>query len=125
MPDNIGAIIKKLCKEKDISPAELERKLELANASIARWEKGASPNSSALERIADYFHVSTDYLLGRTTERSTFEHWNKKYNANNLAKEVARIETIAAHLEDAELDEEDAEMLELYIKALVKNKKNQ
>ena len=124
MPENTGAIIRNLCEEKDISVAELERSLGLANATVSRWEKGAAPNSAALEKVATYFKVSTDYLLGRTKERNTFEDWNKKYNIKELSKEVKHIETIAAHLGDVDLDAEDAAMLELYIKALVKKKKN-
>jgi transcriptional regulator with XRE-family HTH domain len=124
MPENVGLIIKNLCDEKGITNAELERTLDLANGSIARWIKGAAPNSTALEKVADYFKVSADYLLGRTIERATLEEWNKKYDAAKLSTETKAIETIAAHLDDVNLTDEEIDMLELYIKTLVKNKKN-
>lgn len=117
MPDNIGVIVKNLCDEKGISSAELERTLGLANASIARWTKGSVPNGAALEKIADYFHVSTDYLLGRTEYR-TLEEWNRKFNASQLSKEVKEIETIAAHLEDKNLTPKKLELLTKYIDLL-------
>lgn len=123
MTNNPGKIIKDLCSEKNMSPAELERTLDLANATISRWEKGVSPNSAALQKVADYFHVSVDYLLGRTAERNIIDHWNKNQNLKKLKQQVKNIETIAAHLEDVELDEHEAELLELYIKSLVKQKK--
>ena len=34
------------------------------NGTIVKWDK-ASPNSEKLSKVADYFHVSVDYLLGR------------------------------------------------------------
>lgn len=113
-----GKLIRKLCDEKSISVAELERTLGLANATIARWEKGAAPNSAALEKVADYFHISVDYLLGRTEERNTFEYWNKKYDTKELSKQVKQIETIAAHLEDKELTDKKIKLLTQYIDAL-------
>ena len=35
--------------------------------ALRRYERGeAEPTMSALEKIADYYHVSVDYLMGRT-----------------------------------------------------------
>ena len=35
--------------------------------ALRRYERGeAEPTLSALEKIADYYHVSVDYLMGRT-----------------------------------------------------------
>lgn len=56
--------VKALCAERDTNISEVERKCGLANATIRRWEK-ASPTASSLAKVADYFGVSVDYLLGR------------------------------------------------------------
>lgn len=45
--------------------AELERALGLANSSIRKWD-APFPSSERLQKVADHFQVSTDYLLGRT-----------------------------------------------------------
>ena len=39
-------------------------------ASYNKWENCNSPNFETLVKIADYFHVSTDYLLGRTDAKN-------------------------------------------------------
>lgn len=56
--------IKKLADSRSLTFAELERKLDFSNGQIRRWEK-SNPGIDKVEKIADYFNVSTDYLLGR------------------------------------------------------------
>lgn len=51
------------------SVAELERKLNIANGTINKWDK-ARPSVDVLSKVADYFKVSVDYLLCRTDEPS-------------------------------------------------------
>ena len=60
--------IKELANERNMSISELERTLNLSNGSISKWSKSA-PNSKYIIKIANYFNVSTDYLLGRTNNR--------------------------------------------------------
>lgn len=57
-----------LCQEQSISIRELERKTGLSNGTIQRW-KTAKPAGDSLEKVADIFKVSTDYLLGRAQRR--------------------------------------------------------
>lgn len=56
--------IKTLCAESHITIASLERRLNLGNGTIGRWNT-ASPTVERLGRVADYFGVSLDYLTGR------------------------------------------------------------
>lgn len=58
------SLIKKMCKEKKISLNELESAVGLGVNTIYKWDK-ASPSSDKLQKVADYFDVSVDYLLGR------------------------------------------------------------
>jgi len=58
--------IKELREKKDMSQAELANILGVAQQTVASWERGkSSPNYEILQSIANFFHVSTDYLLGR------------------------------------------------------------
>ena len=65
-------VIKLLCKKQNITVTELERNLGIANATISRWGK-SSPKAESVQKVADYFGVSIDYLLGRTDYASTVE----------------------------------------------------
>ena len=56
--------LKDLCANKDSSLAKLERELGFGNGTIRNWDKN-SPSVDKLQKVANYFKVSTDFLLGR------------------------------------------------------------
>jgi phage prohead protease, HK97 family len=58
-------IVKNLCEKQGISLNTLEEKLELGKNSLYGLKRN-QPSAERLQQIADYFNVSTDYLLGRT-----------------------------------------------------------
>lgn len=61
-------IIKNLRKEKGLTQAQLAESLKLDQTAISKWENGkAVPDTQMLIRLADFFDVSTDYLLGLST----------------------------------------------------------
>ena len=61
---NIYLMIKALCAEHGISIAELEKKCGIGTKTINKWGV-SSPSVDKLDRIADFFGVSVDYLMGR------------------------------------------------------------
>lgn len=58
--------IKELCSRKNITISKLESELGFGNSSIKKWEKSSSPSIDKILKVAKYFDVSIDYLLGRT-----------------------------------------------------------
>lgn len=61
--------IRVLAKGKGMSLPVLESTLGLGNGTVSRWNKSA-PNTDKLSKVADYFHVSIDYLLGREQNKT-------------------------------------------------------
>lgn len=58
--------LRELRERKRISRRVLADFCQLSKSAVARYEKGeCEPTASAICRIADYFEVSADYLLGR------------------------------------------------------------
>lgn len=57
--------IKELAEKQGISLNTLEERLGYSTNYLYSLKKG-NPKSDRLQEIADYFNVSTDYLLGRT-----------------------------------------------------------
>lgn len=54
--------IQSLCSSKDTTLIGLERKLGLGRGTIRNWDKN-SPSAEKLQKVADYFVVTTEYLL--------------------------------------------------------------
>lgn len=61
--------VKKLLETKrpDLSIARLEQTLGISNGTIGKWDK-ATPSAKTAQKIANYFNVSVDYLLGDSDE---------------------------------------------------------
>lgn len=57
--------IKVLCKEHNTNPTALCKHITDSSGNLPTWKKG-NIKPQHLQKIADYFDVSIDYLLGRT-----------------------------------------------------------
>lgn len=55
-----------LCTEHHTKPNPVVKELGISSGIITKWKNGSLPNSDTLLKIADYFNVSADYLLGRS-----------------------------------------------------------
>nr|DAP48641.1 MAG TPA: Repressor protein CI [Caudoviricetes sp.] len=92
-----------------LNQVEFAKIFNVTKQTVSNWENGnRNPDSATLSKIADYFEVSVDYLLGRTDERNT----NKE-----KSKLDPSIKTIAAHrlgyIED--LDDDAIDKINEYI----------
>lgn len=66
----IGNRLRQLREEKDLTQEELGKKLNLTKANISKYESGKlEPNLETINYLAEYFNVTTDYLLGRSDIR--------------------------------------------------------
>ena len=78
--------IQELCKIRNTNVSKLEIELQLGKGTLYKWGKSA-PNSDKLEKVADYFNVSVDYLLGRTEQLTTLSEKDEK----DIAKEIEKL----------------------------------
>ncbi|AEM79783.1 helix-turn-helix domain-containing protein [Thermoanaerobacter wiegelii] len=63
--------LKELRKEKNLTQEDLAKILGISRSTIAGYEtERKEPDYETLKKIADFFNVSIDYLLGRTDIRS-------------------------------------------------------
>ena len=66
-------VLKKLRIDKGMSQARLADELGVTTSTVGMYETGRrKPSYEALEAIADYFNVPTDYLQGRSSESPHF-----------------------------------------------------
>ena len=76
-----GERMKYLREKKGIKQSQLSNDLHITQTAVSNYEKGIRfPSEEMLIAIADYFHVSVDFLLGRdafiTNGRVNWDHMN-------------------------------------------------
>ena len=69
MDNVLGMRIRELRQNARLSQTQFANVLHVRNSTLSQYESGhRSPNDQIKRQIADYFNVSLDYLLGRTSE---------------------------------------------------------
>lgn len=71
-------VLIELCNEKGISPNFVAKELGITSGTVTSWKKGSVPRDTTLRKVADYFGVSTDYLLG--TEHEFLQNFSENKN---------------------------------------------
>lgn len=70
---NFPRTISLLRKEKNLSQRKVARELGVSQAVLSHYENGLrEPGLEFVARVADYYKVSTDFLLGRTMSREDY-----------------------------------------------------
>lgn len=76
--NSFGKRLKKLRLDKSLTQEQLGKIFNVTNVGVAKWESdNRFPDKETLVKIADYFNVTTDYLLCRVDDPNV-----KVYNAN-------------------------------------------
>lgn len=67
----LGQNLRRLRRERGLGQEELGRRIGARKQSVSNWENdNIMPSIDILVRLADYFGVSTDLLLGREERRT-------------------------------------------------------
>ncbi len=98
--------IKELVQDSNLSYSAFLKEIGLPHSAINEWTKGkAKPSLGAIVKIADYFDVSVDYLLGRdgaktvttgdvTNNSGVIGHINAPTTINNETSSALSVQEI-------------------------------
>lgn len=67
----IGKKIQEIRKQQHRTQEDLAKAVGVSTQAVSKWECGGTPDTMLLPAIADFFHVSIDYLFGRTMAEET------------------------------------------------------
>lgn len=71
----LGERLRRLRQERRLSLEETARRLGISWSALAMYERGERvPSLERLHALAEFFAVSTDYLLGRSDRRELFRY---------------------------------------------------
>lgn len=77
--------IESLRKSAGISQGKLEKELGFSNGSISKW-KTSKPTTERLQKIADYFGVSIEFLMNGEEGNAAEESYYLSEDARELAE---------------------------------------
>jgi len=102
--------IKILRVEKELSQEELAKNVNVTQTAVSAWEVGRTvPDTQTADRLALFFDVSVDYLLGRTSERT-----NSYYASNIHDSHFVQGNGSVTVNGDVRISKEEAEILRIY-----------
>ncbi|WP_459904802.1 helix-turn-helix domain-containing protein [Enterococcus thailandicus] len=93
-----------LSKKQGLSVFDLAEKLGLSRNAIYSWKK-SSPKADTLEKVANYFNVSIDYLVGR----------EEKNNTSIASDDLDKILDNAKSFDGKPITENDKEAIRLFL----------
>lgn len=121
--------IKLLCREHGVSMNKLEEDLGFGKGYISKLGT-SKPNANKLKQIADYFHVSLDFLLSDNNDTSESTSGLSAADERDLAKDMENIRSKLKSGSNGPLSydgepipEEDAELLLGQIELMIRRLK--
>lgn len=105
--------IKILCNEKVMTIAELERNLGLGAGTVSRWNVRV-PGVDKVQKVADYFSVSTDYLLGRVET----PQWSTEQNVLDIERALHINNNVVAY-DGIELTDDEKKQVDETIRSIL------
>lgn len=110
--------IKELAKKQGKSLSDVEEALGYGRNTLYKI-KNSTPNAERIKEIADYFHVSTDYLLCRT-DNPTITDDKEKFYFEGQEVNVEELASTAMRFNGKPLTDEDKKaiqnIIEIYLK---------
>lgn len=92
-----GELLTQLRREKGVLQRDVANQLNVTVATISNYEKGVHmPDLNTLIMLADYFDVSTDYLLQRTDYKASIEvlnhHLSADYTVSDMLNTIVELD---------------------------------
>ena len=123
-----------LMNDRNVTAAELSKATEINKSTITQWKKGLQkPSTEAIVKIAHYFKVSTDYLLGKTDsmnddikdEDLKFALWGDREIDDDLLEEIRYLARVhKAYRDEQKRKKKPITFMEKWSKALPKSARN-
>lgn len=119
---NFSIRLKELRAEKEITGEELGKKFNVSKTAVSYWESGRNfPGEETIRKLADFFQVSVDYLLGNSDIRNPYENHQRISESIKDDKELLEFWEVLKEREDLQLlFKQTKQMTEKDIRQIIK-----
>ncbi|WP_026889113.1 helix-turn-helix domain-containing protein [Clostridium beijerinckii] len=129
-----GTILKNLRLKKNITLDQLASEINetfdinITGSMLSKWETGkAAPIYDHLKRLASYYNVTTDFLLGFDQYEDligvdSYDNLNKAKTKIRYSKKANKVKTLAKLLEDDKITLKDLSIFEDFIRVYISKK---
>ena len=110
----LGQRLRKLRVDFKLNQEELGKKIGVGKTTISQYESETrSPDTDTLQRLAEVFDVSTDYLLGRTEAPSSINYSAPEWATSKDKRDIKRIleDDLPVMFDGMPVDEEDKQRI--------------
>lgn len=86
----LAEVLKQLREQRELSQSKLAEQLQIPKGTYVTYEYGTrEPNIEMINKLADFYGVTTDYLLGRDTgEPEAIDKLAAEFNMTALEKKI-------------------------------------
>ncbi|HZG84917.1 helix-turn-helix transcriptional regulator [Paenibacillus sp.] len=114
-----GQRISELRESQKLTQGELSSRLGITRASLSHYETGRRvPDYETIKKIADFFRVSVDYLIGRTEDSEPTVNENVKIFEESLElSDETILERFTLTVDGRELTPEEAKRFIAFVRA--------
>lgn len=116
---NCGHRISELRELHELTQEQLAKHLDISRAALSHYEKNRRvPDYETLNKIADFFEVTVDYLIGRTEEpRPTLEKQIELFEKSLELSDEKILERFSLLIDGRELTPEEAKRFIAFVRA--------
>ena len=125
MKNKFSDVFKKLRIKNKYTQEDIANKFDMTKTGISYWENGKSePSLEAIEKLAELFNVSIDYLLGNSNTENDYGIMHNRTNVIGVVPAGVPLEAIEDIIGEIEYPSrfEDKEVFALQIKGDSMNK---
>ena len=123
-------IFERLIKEKNITPYKVAKETGVTQTALSNWKTGKStPTTKTLQKIADYFDVTIDYLMtGKEPESKEWKATLTDKDERDIQKELdnllGQLDSNTGLMFDGEaMDDKTRELLKDSLEFAIRNAK--
>lgn len=105
-----GQRLKQLRKQKELTLRELESSIGVSFSTLSKYERSEyEPDLKTITKLADFFDVSTDYLMGRTDDPNFY--FDKDEAKKAAERKVFKNDASGLTFDGQPLTDEEAEYI--------------